>query len=445
MKKYFLIFCLAALAANAQNNTIDEVIWVVGDDAILKSNVEEQIARTKYEGTKVEGDLECIIPEEIAIQKLLLHQAKIDSITETSGSINQQVEQRIDYFVSQIGSKEKMEAYFGKSTAALKEELREVIEQQSVAQKMQQKIVGDIKITPTEVRNFFTALPQSEIPTIPAKSEVQIITIESKAPEQEIEEIKNKLRDFKERVENGSASFSTLATLYSEDDGTRRNGGELGFTGRGMLVPEFATVAFNLTDPKRVSPIVETEYGFHIIQLIERRGDKINVRHILLKPQTSLAERQNSLKKLDSIADNIRSGKQTFEEAVMRYSGDKNTRLNAGLMSNQKSGDSKFQDQDLPPEILRVVGTMNIGELSKPFIMRNASGKEVCAIAKVKSKTKSHTANLNDDYTEIKEALQAQKGKEAFDKWLANKQKETYISIKDRWKTCEFRYPGWVK
>jgi peptidyl-prolyl cis-trans isomerase SurA len=310
---------------------------------------------------------------------------------------------------------------------------------------MQQKIVGDIKITPTEVRNFFTALPQSEIPTMPANSEIQIISIEPKMSAAMEEEVKSKLRGFKERIESGNADFATLAKLYSEDDGTRVNGGELGMTGRGMLVPEFATAAFNLTDPKKVSPIVETEYGYHIIQLIERRGDRINVRHILLKPQVSLPERQSALKKLDSVADNIRTGKQTFEEAVLKYSGDKNTRLNAGLMSNQKSGDSKFQDQDLPPEILRVAAAMNVGEVSKPFIMRNSSGKEVCAMVKVKSKMKSHTANLNDDYTEIKEALQAQKGKEAFDKWIANKQKETYISIKDRWKTCEFRYPGWVK
>jgi len=209
-------------------------------------------------------------------------------------------------------------------------------------------------------------------------------------------------------------------------------------------VPEFATAAFSLNDPKKVSPIVETEYGYHIIQLIERRGDRINVRHILLKPPVSLAEKQTALTKLDSIANNIRTGKLSFEEAVTKYSDDKNTRMNAGLMSNPKSNDSRFQDQDLPPDIARIVSNMNVGEVSKPFIMRNA-GKEVTAIVKVKSKIKSHTANLNDDYQEIKEMLQAQRGKKAFDRWIANKQRETYISIKDRWKNCDFRHPGWVK
>ena len=446
MKKYlFLIFPLFVLTANSQNNTIDEVIWVVGDDAILKSEVEEQRVRMQYESAKADGNLECIIPEEIAIQKLLLHQAKIDSITENASSVNTQVEQRINYFLSQIGSKEKMEEYFGKTTAALKEELREVLEQQMIAQKMQQKIIGDIKVTPSEVRNFFTSLSEDEIPVVPTKTEIQIITIEPIIPEKEVEATKAKLRDFKERVESGNTSFSTLAILYSEDTESAKRGGELGFAGRGMYVPEFATVAFNLNDPKKVSPIVETEFGYHIIQLIEKRGDRANLRHILLRPQVSLAEKQAALTKLDSIADNIRTGKQTFEEAVVKYSSDKNTRMNAGLMSNQKSGDSKFQDQDLPSEIARAVGSMNIGEVSKPFIMKNSSNKEVCAIVKVKNKIKAHTANLNDDYQEIKDALQAKKGKETFDKWIANKQKETYISIKDRWKNCEFQYPGWVK
>jgi len=448
MKKYFFLFLtLLALTANSQNNAIDEVIWVVGDDAILKSDIEKQRIYLEVHDMKIDGDPDCFIPEDLAIQKLLLHQAKIDSIVENASSVNAEVESRINRAIVQEGSKEKLEQREGKTIAVLREELREIIEQQMIAQKMQQKIIGDIKITPSEVRNFYASLKENEIPVIPTKSEIQIITIEPKASEKEIEATKAKLHEFKERIESGNTSFSTLAILYSEDTESAKLGGELGFMGRGMLVPEFTTVAFNLNNPKKVSPIVETEYGYHIIQLIEKRGDRANFRHILLRPQVSLAEKQAALTKLDSIANTIRTEKQSFEAAAARYSDDKNTRMNAGLMSNPRSGDSKIQDQDLinlSPEIARTVSNMNVGEVSKPFIMRT-SGKEVCVIVKVKSKIKAHTANLNDDYQEIKEALQAQKGKETFDRWIANKQKETYISVKDRWKNCEFQYPGWVK
>lgn len=438
------VFALA-FTINAQTNVIDEVIWVIGDEAILKSDVEEQRIRMQYEGTKIEGDPNCVLPEEMAVQKLLLHQAKIDSITASSSNVNSQVEYRINYFISQIGSKEKMEEYFGKNISELKEELREVVENQMIAQQVQQKIIGNIKATPSEVRNYYTKLSEDEKPVIPAKAEVQIITIEPQISTQETEEIKTRLRGFRERIESGEIDFSTLAILYSEDTESAKRGGELGFVGRGMLLPEFATVAFNLNDPKKVSQIVETEYGFHIIQLIEKRGDRINVRHILLKPKVSLEEKTAALAKLDTIAEKIRYGKQTFEEAVIAHSSDKNTKMNAGLMANQKTGDSKFEYQDLPQEVARVVNTLNVNEISVPFVMKNSSEKEVCAIVKVKSKTKAHVANLNDDYQEIKDALTEIKGKEAFDKWIGDKQKDTYISIKDGWQNCDFTYPGWIK
>lgn len=440
-----LIFFVLTLSVIAQNNVIDEVIWIIGDEAILKSDVEGQRIRMQYEGTKIDGDPNCFIPEELAIQKLLLHQAKTDSITASVSSVNSQVEQRINYFISQIGSKEKLEEYFGKNIISLKEEMREMVEQQMIAQQMQEKIIGNIKLTPSEVRNYYTQLPKDQVPVIPAKVEVQIIALEPKIAIEEIESIKTKLREFKERVESGSINFSTLAILYSEDTESAKRGGELGFTGRGMLVPEFATVAFNLNDPKKVSQIVETEYGYHIIQLIEKRGDRINCRHILLKPKVSLIEQTAALAKLDSIANNIRNGKQSFEDAVTQFSSDKKTRMNAGLMANPETGNSKFQYKDLPQEMGKIVNELNAGEISEPFIYTNSSGKQVCAILKVKSKTKTHMANLNDDYQEIKDALLAIKSQEKLDAWIANKQKETYIKIKDGWDNCNFKYPGWVK
>ena len=444
LKIFTFLLLTFTFSLNAQNNVIDEVIWIIGDDAILKSEVEEQRIRMQYEGTKIEGDPNCVIPEEIAIQKLLLHQAKIDSIVASPSTVNQQVEFRLNHFISQIGSREKMEEYFGKNITALREELTELIEQQMIAQQVRQKIIGDTRVTPSEVRSFFAKLPQDEIPIIPAKVEVQIITMEPTVSVQETERVKAMLRGFKERVEAGEIDFSTLAILYSEDTETARRGGELGFVGRGMLVPEFANAAFNLNDPKRVSQVIETEYGFHLIQLIEKRGDRINVRHILIKPKVMLSEKTEALEKLDTIARNIRSGKMSFEEAVVQYSADKNTKMNAGIMANPTTGDSRFQFQELPQDIAKVVSNMEIGDVSKPFIL-NDGGKEVIAIVKVRGKWATHVANLDDDFQDIRNALLEERGQQEFDRWIARKQKETYIYIKESWRNCEFKFPGWIK
>nr|HQG67733.1 peptidylprolyl isomerase [Paludibacteraceae bacterium] len=394
--KRFVFFILLVsffpfIHLTAQNNVIDEVIWIVGDDAILKSEVEEQRLRAQYEGVPIQGDPYCVIPEQIAIQKLFLHQAQLDSIVANESTVNSQVEARLNYFVSQIGSKEKMEEYFGKKTTELREDLRQIIREQMIIQQMQQKLVGDINPTPAEVRRFFKQLPEDSIPVVPAQVELQIISYQPPVSQQEINRVKQRLLDFTERINSGNADFSVLARLYSEDVESAKRGGELGFLGRGQLVPEFAAVAFNLQDPKKVSRIVETEFGFHIIQLIEKRGDRINCRHILLRPRISEEEKEKALHTMDSIANLIRSGKITFEQAVMYYSQDKNTALNAGLMLNEKTGTSKFEYQDLPPEISKIAYNMNVGEISNPFIMIDPkTHKEVIAIVKVKSKIPNH-------------------------------------------------------
>jgi len=449
--KRFVFFILLVsffpfIHLTAQNNVIDEVIWIVGDDAILKSEVEEQRLRAQYEGVPIQGDPYCVIPEQIAIQKLFLHQAQLDSIVANESTVNSQVEARLNYFVSQIGSKEKMEEYFGKKTTELREDLRQIIREQMIIQQMQQKLVGDINPTPSEVRRFFKQLPEDSIPVVPAQVELQIISYQPPVSQQEINRVKQRLLDFTERINSGNADFSVLARLYSEDVESAKRGGELGFLGRGQLVPEFAAVAFNLQDPKKVSRIVETEFGFHIIQLIEKRGDRINCRHILLRPRISEEEKEKALHTMDSIANLIRSGKITFEQAVMYYSQDKNTALNAGLMLNEKTGTSKFEYQDLPPEISKIAYNMNVGEISNPFIMIDPkTHKEVIAIIKVKSKIPNHKANLVDDYQLIKTFYENKKKEEFLRDWIIKKQKETYISIDPAWRNCEFQYPGWIK
>lgn len=430
--------------AFAQDNVIDEVVWVVGDEAILKSDVEEERIRAQYEGQKFDGDPYCTIPEQIAIQKLFLHQASIDSVTVSEQEVLQRVESQTNFYIQQIGSKEKMEEYFNKTATQIREKLRENIRDGLTVQKMKQEIAGDIKVTPAEVREFFKNIPPDSIPYIPTQVEVQIIVQQPEIRQEEIDRIKARLREFTERVNSGESQFSTLALLYSED-GSARQGGEIGFMGRGMLYPEYANVAFNLQDPKKVSKIVESEFGYHIIQLIEKRGDRINTRHILLKPKVEDADREQALNRLDSIADDIRNGKFTFDDATLYTSQDKDTKNNHGLMPNQETGTSKFEMQQLPQEVAKAVSTLNVGEISKPFTMMNNKGKEVCAIVKLKSKINGHKATIRDDYQSLKELVLEKHREEKIRQWIIDKQKHTYVRINENWKNCDFKYPGWIK
>jgi peptidyl-prolyl cis-trans isomerase SurA len=430
----------------AQQGIIDEVIWIVGDEAILRSEVEQQRLRAQYEGTPIEGDPYCVIPERIAIQKLYLHQAQLDSIEPNESMVMNNVEMQMNYFVTQIGSREKLEEYFGKNIVAIREETREMLRNNQIIQQMQQKLVEHIKSTPADVRRFYRTLADDSIPTVPAQVELQIISFQPPIPEEEIEAVKERLRSFTERVHSGTTDFSVLARLYSEDPESAKRGGELGFRGKGNYVPEFANVAFNLSDPKRVSRIVETEYGFHIIQLIEKRGDRINCRHILLKPKVSIADTDKAIKQLDSIANQIRTEKMTFEQGVIYFSQDKNTAMNAGLMLNSNTGTSKFEYKDLPQEISKIVYSMKVGELSEPFTMIDPqSNKEVVALVKLKSKVETHKANLTDDYQLLKNFYEETEKGKFLKSWISKKQKETYISIDPEWTNCEFEFPGWIK
>lgn len=447
--KFVVLFALLMLTGSVmygQDHVIDEVVWVVGDEAILKSDVEEARMNAQYEGRKFEGDPYCVIPEELAIQKLYLHQAVLDSIEVSESEVLQRVEMMTNQYIQMIGSKEKMEEYFNKTATQIREAMRENVKNGLTVQKMQQKLIGDIKITPAEVRRYFKDLPQDSVPYIPTKVEVQIITSQPKIPLDEIEDVKRRLREYTDRVNKGEMDFSTLALLYSEDKGSAMRGGEIGFKGRGELVPEYANVAFNLQDPKKVSKIVESEFGFHIIQLIEKRGDRINTRHILLKPKVNEKDLTSARARLDSIADDIRKNKFSFDEAASIISHDKDTRNNHGLMPNPQTNTSKFEMQQLPQEIAKVVDGMNVGEISKAFTMVNEKdGKEVCAIVKLKSRINGHKATITDDYQNLKEIVMDKRREEMLEKWIVEKQKHTYVRINDNWKNCSFKYPGWIK
>lgn len=435
---------MTAMPLVSQDNVIDQVLWIVGDEAILKSEVEQARLYYMMQGKTIEGDPYCIIPEQLAIQKLFLHQAAIDSVDVTEQEVINAVEEEINQRVAQIGSREKMEEYFNMSSTKMREELRETMRDRMIVERMQHKLFENIKVTPAEVRRKYAQIKEEEIPFVPTQVEVQIITQQPEIPLEEIERVKAELREYTERINKGEAQFSTLAVFYSQDPESARRGGELGFFGRGEMVPEFSAVAFNLTDPNKVSKIVETEFGFHIIQLIEKRGDRIRARHILRKPEVPTESINSSLEKLDSIATDIRNGKFTFEEAVT-LSEDKNTRRNFGLMSNEMTLSPRFELQELPQEVARVVYSMKIGEVSAPFVMVDKKGKEVCAIVKLKNRIEGHKATPTEDFQVIKDVITAKMKEEKIKEWIKEKQKTTYVRINGDWCDCEFQYSGWGK
>lgn len=446
--KLLSIIAIAGIAAYysvAQNNIAEEVVWVVGDEPIYKSQVEEQYSQMQYEKIDIAGDPYCVIPEQLAIDKLFLHQAVIDTITVEDATVAKEVNARINYFVESLGSKEKVEEYFRKTIPEIREQYQEVMKNQYIVQQVKESLTKDVKVTPADVRKYYDNLDKDSIPYVPLQVEAQIITIKPIIPQEEIDEVKSRLRDYAQRVNNGESEFSTLAILYSQD-GSSVRGGEIGFRGRTELMPEYASVAFNLTDPKKASRIVETDAGYHIIQLIEKRGDKVNTRHILLKPKVSDKELTDGIARLDSLRSDINAGKFTFEQAAQYVSQDKDTRNNQGIMYNDQTRSTKFQMSQLPQEVAKQVDKLKVGEISNPFIMVDEkTGREVVAIVKLKNRIEGHKATLSDDFEELKDMYETYRKSEILKEWVENKIKSTYVYIEEGWRDCDFQHEGWLK
>ena len=429
------------------SSIIDEVVWVVGDEPILKSDIESMRMQGEMEGVKWEGNPDCSIPEQLAVQKLFLHQAAIDSIEVTESDISQSIDDQINYWIQLAdGSREKLEEYRKMTISQMRQQMHDEFKNRELIQKMRRKLVEDINVSPAEVRRYFENLPEDSIPMVPTTVEVQIITRQPKVSIEEINRVKDALREYTDRVNRGETTFATLARLYSED-GSARQGGEIGYTPKAALDPVFASVAFNLTDPNKISKIVETEFGFHIIQLIDKRGERINVRHILLKPRVTREALEQASHQLDSLANDIREGKFTFDEAATYVSDDKDTKSNHGIMANatEMTRTSKFRMQDLPTEVARAVEQLKVGEISAPFEMINSKGKTVCAIIKLKSRTESHRATITEDFQVMKDVVLAKRREEALQAWVAEKLKNTYVRMADQYRDCDFEYQGWVK
>lgn len=440
-----------------ESSVIDEVIWVVGDEPIMKSDVEMSRLQAEAEGIKFKRNPDFAIPEQIAVQKLFLHQAELDSVKVQESQVTSNIERQINRWIEMAGgSVERLEQYRGQSIAQMRAQLHDDFRNNLLVQSMQEKLVEDVKVTPSDVRAYFKNLPEDSIPFVPTEVEVEIITRTPRILPEEINRVKDELRNYTERVTKGETTFATLARLYSEDPGSARQGGEMDYTGRGMLDPAFANVAFNLTDPKKISKIVETEFGFHIIQLVDKRGDKIKVRHILIKPKVTDEEVNKTLTRLDSIATQLRKDsfyikgeKLSFGDVATFISDDKDTRNNRGLMAfvDPMTGSlsSRFQMKDLPTEVARVVEGMKVGDVSKPFTMINKRGKTVCAIVRLRNRINGHRATITEDYQVMQNIVLAKERKDFIHNWVVNKIKKTYVWMKDRYKKGKYEYEGWVR
>ena len=448
MKLRFLnVLMLIAVVATAmaQNNVAEEVAWVIGDEPIFKSDIEEQYQQALYERVAIDGNPYCVIPEKMAVDKLFLDQARIDTVEVQSSTISAEVESRINFFIANLGSKEKVEEYFRMPLPRLREKLNEVYSDQYCIQQVQSELTKNVKATPADVRKYFNTLPKDSLPYIPMQVETQIITINPVIPQQEIDEVKARLRDYAQQVNSGEREFSTLAILYSQDQSTAVYGGETGFQSRSVLLPEYANAAFNLNDSKRVSNIVETDDGFHIIQLIEKRGDRVNTRHILLRPKVSDKDLTDALTRLDSVRSDIIAGKHTFEEMAMYISQDKDSRNNNGHMLNEKNQSGRFEMADLPAEVGKKVYTMQPGDISEPFMMINPkTRREQVAMVKLVKRVDGHKADLAEDYMIIKEMCEAAAKEQIIHDWVVQKQKSVYVYIEEGWRNCDFKY-DWLK
>lgn len=437
------IVLIGAFTVSAQDNMVDKIIAVVGNQVVLKSDVENRFLSLQAQGyTSGSVDLKTEIFEDLLIQQLMIAQAQVDSIEVTEQEVEDQLQRKMEMYIQRIGSKEKLEQYFKKTILEMKNDLRDDTREERIKEKMQAEITKDIHITPAEVREFYKSISKDSLPTIPGEIEVQQIAMNPEITADEKDRIRNKLRGFRDRITSGQ-NFATLAVLYSEDPGSAQKGGELGYMPRTGLVTPYANAAFNLKTDK-VSKIVETEFGFHIIQLIDRKGERINTRHILMKPKIAEAERTAATVRLDSIADLIRGEKMDFSQAAFFFSEDKDTKNNGGLLVNPYTSSSKFEKDNLPPDITKMVNKLKLNEISEPFLDASA-GKESYKIIKIKSETKSHSANLADDWSIFENMLTQKKQQKILDKWIRERQENTYVHIDETYKNAQFRFKGWLK
>jgi peptidyl-prolyl cis-trans isomerase SurA len=441
MKEIFKIVVFSFVALTLKAQSIDKVEAIIGDEIVLRSDIESQYLQYLSQGNIKSESVKCEIIEDILFQKLLINQAKLDSIEVSEEEVESEILKRLNYFENQLGSTEKVEEYFGKSKAEIELELGKVIQDQFLAQKVQGTISNDIKVTPAEVRDFFNNQNKSDIPLVPTKVEISHIVIKPEITDEQKDKIRTKLNSFRDRVYKGE-DFKMLATLYSDDPGSAAKGGELGFVSRGDLVPEFERAAFKLKAGE-ISEVVESQFGFHIVQLIERRGEQINVRHVLLKTKVSSTALHNTKLKVEEIEQEIKGGKISFDQAIEKYSDDE-SKNNNGLLLNPSTMSTMHTFDDMSPVLKLVVEKLSVGNISKPTVIQLADETKAYRILRLNKKIDSHLANLVDDFSMIKEFAIKIKQQEEMSNWIDKTLDKTYIKINDSITECEFKNK-WIK
>ncbi len=445
MQRFFLFFLLPFifLRLNSQTRIVDEIVATVGDKKILFSDIEREYFQYLAQGNDPDPDLRCSILESLLTQKLMINQAQVDSIEVTDLQVEMSLDQRMQYFINQIGSEEKLEEYFNKSVIEIKEDNRDAIREQLLTESMRSEIVKDLTITPSEIRAFYRNLPPDSIPYINAQVEVSQIVLYPASSDEAVLEVRERLLDLRQRIINGE-NFATLAVLYSEDPGSAAKGGDIGYVFKGEVDPEYAKAAGALKTGQ-VSRIVESAFGYHIIQLLDRAGDRIHTRHILMKPKISLEEKFKTQERLDSLLTLIRLDSIKFETAAALFSGDKDTRLNGGQLINPQTGNARFELDQFDTRDYVVINKLSVGEISDSYETVDNKGKVIFKIIKLKSRSNPHVANLKEDYNLFKQMATANKENEIFMNWISDKIKTTYIKIDDKFRNCDFAIDGWVK
>jgi peptidyl-prolyl cis-trans isomerase SurA len=444
IRNFILVGFLLLGNLTFSQQVIDQIIAVVGDETILKSEIETQVIQMKSQGYVSDIDLNCEVLEEMLFQKLLLKQAINDSIDVTVAEVDNELNRRLGVFINQLGSEQRLEEYYGKSILDIKTEFRTMIKEQLLTQRMQQELTMNVKITPSEVKSYFKRIPEDSLPELPSSYQLQQIVIYPKISKEEKEKCLTRINQYRERILSGD-DFSTLAVLYSDDPGSSPQGGELGFVSRTDLVPEFASAAFNLQNPDDVSRVVETEFGYHILQLIEKKGNLVNVRHILVTPKTDRESENMAKLELENIRIKLMADSIQFETAASEYSEDEMSANSGGNMVNQMTGESWFDESELDPLASSVIRQMSTGEVSKVIKTRDYRGKTVYKIYKLKRKVERHIANINDDYTYFQNlALEEKKADEIKD-WIEKSLESTYVRIDSSYLNCRFKYADWIK
>ncbi len=437
-----ILYTSFGVKAQEDGKVIDKVIAIVGSNVILKSDLESQIVSLRAQGVLIDDNARCELLEELLFQKLLLHQAIIDSVSVTDSEVEAEIDRRMNYFIAQIGSEKKLEQYYKKSILEIKEEFRVIVKEQMVSQRMQGRITSGVKVTPKEVKKYYNELNEDSIPLIESEVEYAHILINAEESTAAKQAAKDRIESFRERIIKGE-DFSTLAILYSEDEGSAKEGGELGFMGRAELVPEFSITAFKLKN-KAVSQVIETEFGYHIMELIQRRGMKVNVRHILVKVKVEEEQIQQAKSLADSVYSLLETDTLTFEELAEIYSDDDQTKKSRGLVVNPQTGTSIFYIDQVNPQVFYSIDKMKPGEISQPVPAQGRDGKKGYRIIKLITKTEPHKATLDSDYSKIQNAALSTIQNTATKKWIIGKVEQTYIKIDDEYKQCDFQN-SWVK